>query len=91
MAWTYDDYITYADTSTTRLSRLRLHIQEVSAELAKSKSYSADGRVVQKHDLIEYIKELREEEKRLTSYQNAAANTDSGGIKLCSVTLKGMN
>lgn len=48
MAWTYSDYVTH-DYGATRLSRFRLHVQEVadtiSAEMASvGKSYSANAR-----------------------------------------------
>lgn len=56
MAWTYHDYETYSGSA--RLSRLRLHITEVSAECGPNSS-RADASRDNGH-LVEYLKDLRE-------------------------------
>ena len=60
-AWTYSDWITYETTSATRLSRLRLHIQEVSDKLS-SGSYSIPGFSTSKGELVSYLDRLRVDE-----------------------------
>ena len=62
--WDYDDYITLTDQSA-KLTRLRLHIQEVSARIRNSTS--ADGKSSDSHTLMEYLKVLKAEESSLSS------------------------
>ena len=70
MAWTYSDYVTY-DYGSTRLSRFRSHIQEVSdvisAEMSSgSDSYAASNRRA-------YLESLRKAESREIAASNAAS------------------
>lgn len=58
MAWQYDDYITL-ETVSDRRSRLRLHIQEVSAELTAKQM--SDGTAYDPTVLLDYRKELTAE------------------------------
>ena len=76
MAWTYSDYSTYRDTSfSTYLSRLRLHIGEVTDQI--STDIAADGRSESSGQLAalrqQLVEELREAER------NPRART-AGGI-----------
>lgn len=73
-AWTYSDWITQTDAST-RLSRLRLHVQEVSDAMANPQGVNSSSHGVQKFDLQGYLKELRAEESSL-----AAASATAGGV-----------
>lgn len=57
MAWSYSDWITYARGSATRLSRLRLHIQEVS-DVVHSGSYQINGRSVSRAEAQSYLDTL---------------------------------
>lgn len=67
MAWTYSDWVTQT-TSATRLSRLRLHIQEVSDKLQGRAS--GDGISYDPGQLRQYIKDLREDERTLAGASN---------------------
>jgi hypothetical protein len=72
-SWTYSDWVTFETGSATRISRLRLHIQEVSNKI-KSGSYAVEGK---SHDLgiVEsYLKELMRSEAR----EAAASGITSG-------------
>lgn len=70
--WTYDDYITL--DGAARLTRLRLHIQEVSQRIRNSTS--ADGKSSDSHTLETYWEKLREEEKELSG----AVGAYGGGV-----------
>ncbi len=59
--WTYADWVTQTDKST-RLTRLRLHIEEVSQRIMSLRSRS--GRGVDAPDQS-YLDSLRDEERRL--------------------------
>lgn len=66
MAWTYSDYGDYRDTSfSTYVSRLRLHIREVTDLI--STEMSADGRSESSNSLTtlreQLVAELREAEQ----------------------------
>lgn len=61
-AWTYSDWITYERSSADRLTRLRLHVQEVSDKLA-SGSYSIPGFSTSKGELAAYLDRLTTQEK----------------------------
>lgn len=60
--WTYSDWITYERSSASRLSRLRLHIQEVSDKLS-SGSYSIPGFSTSKGELAAYLDRLSSQEE----------------------------
>jgi len=60
--WTYSDWITYDEDSSTRLTRLRLHIQEVSDFLSTG-DYNINGRSVDKSALQGQLKILYEKEE----------------------------
>jgi len=62
MAWTYSDWVTLTSKSS-RLTRLRLHIQEVVDEL--SASVSADGVSFNPSPLTNYLKMLEAKETAL--------------------------
>ncbi len=72
--WTYSDYITQA-TTATRLTRLRLHIQEVSNALSSPQSVNSGGHGLSQFDLTELLKDLKAEEAQL-----AAATASGGGV-----------
>lgn len=74
--WDYSDYITYDESTTTYLTRLRLHIQEVSNKLITG-SYSLGGRSVSKGFLQDYLKDLQAKEKRAADIQGAGSGTRS--------------
>jgi len=88
MAWTYSDYVTYADTSVDRLDRLRLHIAEVSQEISNPQSSTGpDGLGAEaSHNLVEYLKTLQNEERRLVNRGNSAT---SAGLVMTRAVLKG--
>ena len=60
--WDYSDWITYEQSNSLRLSRLRLHIQEVS-DFISTGSYSKGGRNLDKKFLQDYLDTLFEKEK----------------------------
>lgn len=65
MAWTYSDWVTEGTGTALRLSRLRLHIQEVSDKVQGQK-YSADGGTTldnRDHSLGRYLDSLHRREK----------------------------
>ena len=53
-SWTYSDWVTL--TGAARLSRLKLHVQEVSDEIGHS--YSVADRSVQKQRMLDYYNSL---------------------------------
>ena len=61
-SWDYSDWITYAAGSSTRLTRLRLHIKEVS-DFISTGSYSTEGKSQSKDFLQDYLKNLLAKEK----------------------------
>lgn len=65
LAWTYSDWVTYdiSTDGTTRLSQLRLHMQEVSDKIEKERT--AGGRTSSSHALERYLEGLKEDEKTL--------------------------
>lgn len=79
-AWTYSDWITQA-TDALRLSRLRLHIQEVSDSLARVKTTEEQDRTTERFDLQNYLESLHVEEKALRSTVGAAATVGSTGLR----------
>lgn len=68
--WTYSDWITFDQDSSSRLTRLRLHIQEVS-DFISTGNYSKGGRNLDKKFLQDYLDTLFKKE--------AAETTVSGG------------
>ena len=67
MAWTYSDWPTYTSGSADRLSRLRLHIQEVTNRLEDG-SYAADNGTIiddRSQNLPSYLTTLLKREKEL--------------------------
>lgn len=61
MAWTYSDYVTLSGTA--RLTRLQLHIQEVSDCITEN--VQVTGRGVDTNPLNTYLKALKDEEIKL--------------------------
>ena len=61
----YSDYITYDWGSQTRLTRLRLHIQEVS-DLISSGNFSLNGTSNSYDYWAGLLKDLKVEERELT-------------------------
>jgi hypothetical protein len=73
VAWTYSDYESQS-TDAARLSRLRLHKQEITDQIAKD--YAVAGRSVQTAHLVSYIStivdpRLRELESRVGTESGA--------------------
>lgn len=60
MAWTYSDWVTKATGSAERLSRLRLHLQEVTDQIGAS--YSLPGISMSKGELVAYADRLKADE-----------------------------
>jgi hypothetical protein len=73
LAWTYSDWITQT-TDSTRLTRLRLHIQEVSDKITQEVSSGGNSR--SSSALQAYLADIRKEEKSLA----AAVSGASGGV-----------
>lgn len=63
MAWTYSDYVTH-DYGATRLTRFRLHVQEVADKL--SAEMSAMGRSYSTTGIQQYLDSLRKAEPEET-------------------------
>lgn len=76
MAWTYSDWVTY-DAGTAKLTRLRLHIQEVSDYLQKNQEGNVGGQVYRRFDLEKYRESLETKEGKMA---------DELGVSLPSVT-----
>lgn len=76
-SWAYSDWITKASGSSDRLSRLRLHVQEVSDEIA-SGSYAQEGKSKEKGLLESYLRTLLETERRESTSIEAVAGTRVG-------------
>jgi len=64
MAYTYSDWITQTSVSG-KLTRLRLHIQEVSDLVTAS--VGSDGTNYNPNVLNEYLRDLRADERRLAN------------------------
>ena len=60
--WTYSDWITYDEGTSTRLTNLRLHIQEVS-DFISSGNYSINGRSIDKDALAKQLEVLMAKEE----------------------------
>lgn len=61
-AYLYTNWITFPEGTPIRLSTLRQHIQEVSAQIAGG-DYEIDGRLVTKKSVQDYLSKLLEREK----------------------------
>jgi uncharacterized protein YraI len=60
--WDYSDYVTYDHGTASRLSRLRLHIKEVSDKISTG-DYATDQKSHSQGYLANYLKQLKDEEK----------------------------
>ena len=69
MAWTYSDWRSQA-TDTARLSRLRLHMDEVGAKVAAAVSDGGASRSTS--DLVAYLDTLRVDENNLIARTNGS-------------------
>ena len=75
MAWTYSDWITYKRSApAAALSRLQLHIQEVSDKIGRE--VSADGKAVSSSALTQYLDRISAQEAELLA---ALGPTEGGG------------
>jgi hypothetical protein len=75
--WTYSDWVTYEDGSA-KLTRLRLHVQEVSDKLANP-SYSTEGLSVNpRENLGTYLAGLNAEREKLEATVGRANGTRLG-------------
>lgn len=63
-SWSYSDWITQTDTET-RLSRLRLHMREVSDMVGREKS--AGDMATSSRELRAYLADLKKEERDLAA------------------------
>ena len=62
--WTYSDYVTY-DHDSSRVTRLRLHVQEVSNALNNYKSQGYSGMQGGKFELQNYLTQIKTELRNL--------------------------
>lgn len=74
-AWDYSDYITYERGTSTRLTRLRLHIKEIS-DYVSTGGYNVQGKSHTKAELVNELARLREEEKELSAITVTSASTN---------------
>lgn len=73
MAWVYPNWITEA-TDSARLTALRSHIAEVSADLETHRtSVSSDGKAMTREQRIEYLRWLTSERDRLEGKMSTSA------------------
>jgi hypothetical protein len=77
MAWTYSDWVTYADGSA-KLARLRLHVQEVSDKLSNP-DYSTEGLSVSRSQLPGYLSTIKSDLASLESRVGASRVTWASG------------
>lgn len=81
-AWTYSDWVTLESGSSSRLSQLRLHIQEVSDRIAETPtSVSGDGGAASWSQHSDYLKTLLAEEKSLADEVDQGDGTRMGWAK----------
>lgn len=73
-AWTYSDWITKESGSADRLSRLRLHIQEVS-DFISTGNFTTEGKSIDKDNLQNYLGRLLDLEPGEASASAAASST----------------
>lgn len=78
MAWTYNNWSSQS-TTAARLASLRLHIDEVSAQIGKE--ISADGKAVSTNALQVYLTGLWGQRDKLEQRPDAGIN---GGVSLAS-------
>ncbi len=76
MAWTYSNW-TSQSTAAARLTRLRLHITEVSDVLAKVQDGTISGQQWSRFDLPRYLEQLKKDEAALKT--ETAAETLGAG------------
>ena len=76
-AWTYSDWITYDPGNATRISRLRLHIQEVSDKISEG-DFSSEQKSNSYGYLQSYLDKLMGQEKEEAATAAASAGTRSG-------------
>jgi hypothetical protein len=77
MAWTYSDWVTYADGSA-KLTRLRQHVQEVSDKLS-SADYSTEGLSISRGSTAGYLETLKGDLVSLESRVGAGRVTWASG------------
>ena len=66
MAWTYSDWVTYEVGVADRLTRLRLHMVEVSDAMSGVAEATGQGQGAKRHSgLAAYLESLREQEASL--------------------------
>lgn len=73
-AWTYSDWVTYATGNATRLSRLRLHIQEVSDRISGG-SFATEGKSHDYGFLQDYLNDLLKKETSEAATGDSVATT----------------
>lgn len=66
-AWTYADYITYERSDATRLTRLRLHIQEITQAIDNEMRTGGDD--IESRELRMMWADLKKEERELSALQ----------------------
>lgn len=74
--WTYSDWVTYDPGSATRISRLRLHIQEVSDRISQG-DFTTEGKAHSYGYLESYLKELHSKEKEETATSAGTSSSRS--------------
>lgn len=73
--WTYSDWVTLSGAA--RLTRLRLHVQEVADALhSRSTAVSADGKSMTREQLVQYYESVARREREM----GAAAGGSAGGV-----------
>ena len=85
MAWTYSDYITLGPTSAG-LTRLRLHIQEVTDAITAD--VSSDGKSMSSGNLVTLRDSLTKERERLAGMPGASGVGIGGGMTIARLTLR---
>jgi hypothetical protein len=80
-SWTYSDWITYATGDSLRLSRLRLHIQEVSDRISAG-NYATEGKSHDFGSIASYLADLQRKEITEATVGDAVATSP----KRCSFT-----
>lgn len=75
MAWTYANYNSQG-TTALRLTTLRLHMDEVGAQI--SAAVTADGKSRNTADLVAYLKMLQEREEYFMGLPDATSAVNGG-------------
>lgn len=76
-AWTYSNWITYETGTASRLSQLRLHIQEVS-DFISTGNFSVENKSHDKDALQSYLDTLLKRESTEATAAGAASGTRAG-------------